>query len=204
MKTMQIIFKALWSSANQKYHSDTHIDINLEIKDICLTDWGMRRDISCWWWYSAVETREAPLSYPLDSAHPALKSKQYINFLISGIFASGNFCENDAWNVRQIFTESYFRYFKDSQWRHIAGFNFRYVYFWRFQGVWEFFAWVEFSLSSRTPWNPERTFNDKAYTSPHLFGQFFNFCIFIKFFLYEVKKPSKFYVSGPYLHNKYQ
>ena len=30
-----------------------------------------------------------------------------------------------------------------------------------------------------------RTFNDKAYTSPQLFGQFFNFCIFIKFFIYE-------------------
>ena len=31
--------------------------------------------------------------------------------------------------------------------------------------------------------NPLRTYNDKAYTSPQLFGQFFN-C--------EVKKPSKF------------
>ena len=35
-----------------------------------------------------------------------------------------------------------------------------------------------------------RTFNDKAYTSPQLFGQFFNFRIFIKFFIYEVNKPS--------------
>ena len=37
-----------------------------------------------------------------------------------------------------------------------------------------------------------RTYNDKAYTSPHLFGQFFNFRIFIKFFIHEVKKTSKF------------
>ena len=37
-----------------------------------------------------------------------------------------------------------------------------------------------------------RTNNDKAYTSPQLFGQFFNFRIFIQFFIYEVKKPSKF------------
>ena len=33
----------------------------------------------------------------------------------------------------------------------------------------------------------ERTYNDKAYTSPQLFGQFFNFRIFIKYFIYEVK-----------------
>ena len=38
----------------------------------------------------------------------------------------------------------------------------------------------------------ERTYNDKAYTTPQLFGQFFNFRIFIQFFIYEVKKPSKF------------
>ena len=38
----------------------------------------------------------------------------------------------------------------------------------------------------------ERTYNDKAYTSPHLFGQFFNFRISIKFFIHEVKKTSKF------------
>ena len=37
-----------------------------------------------------------------------------------------------------------------------------------------------------------RTYSDKAYTSPHLFGQFFNFRIFIKFFIHEVKKTSKF------------
>ena len=36
----------------------------------------------------------------------------------------------------------------------------------------------------------ERTYNDKVYTSPHLFGQFFNFRIFIKFFIHEVKKTS--------------
>ena len=49
-----------------------------------------------------------------------------------------------------------------------------------------------------------RTYNDKAYTSPQLFNQFLNFHIFIKFFIYEVNKPSKFKVSWPYLHNKYQ
>ena len=38
----------------------------------------------------------------------------------------------------------------------------------------------------------ERTYNDKAYTSPHLFGQFFNFRILIKFFIHEVMKTSKF------------
>ena len=37
-----------------------------------------------------------------------------------------------------------------------------------------------------------RNYNDKAYTSPQLFGQFFNFRIFIKLFIYDVKKPSKF------------
>ena len=42
----------------------------------------------------------------------------------------------------------------------------------------------------------QRTYNDKAYTSPHLFGQFFNFRIFIKFFIHEVKKTSKFEGSG--------
>ena len=38
----------------------------------------------------------------------------------------------------------------------------------------------------------ERTYNDKAYTSPHLFGQFFNFRIFVQYFIHEVKKTSKF------------
>ena len=50
----------------------------------------------------------------------------------------------------------------------------------------------------------ERTYNDKAYTSPHLFRQFFNFRISIKFVINEVKKTSKFEGSGLYLHNKYQ
>ena len=39
--------------------------------------------------------------------------------------------------------------------------------------------------------NSQRTYNDKAYTYPHLFGQFFNFRIFIKFFIHEVKKNIK-------------
>ena len=50
----------------------------------------------------------------------------------------------------------------------------------------------------------KRTYNDKAYTSPQLFGQIYNFRIFIKFFIHEVKKTSKFWVSGPYLYSKYQ
>ena len=37
-----------------------------------------------------------------------------------------------------------------------------------------------------------RSYNNEAYTSPQLFGQFFNFRIFINFFIYEVKKPLKF------------
>ena len=37
-----------------------------------------------------------------------------------------------------------------------------------------------------------KTYNDKAYTSPQFFCQFFNFRIFIQFFIYEVKKPSMF------------
>ena len=38
-----------------------------------------------------------------------------------------------------------------------------------------------------------RTYNDKLYTSPQLFGQFFNFRILIQLFIYEVKKKtSKF------------
>ena len=49
-------------------------------------------------------------------------------------FASGKFSENTAWKVCYIFTESYFRYFKDSQFIRIVGFIFRCVYFWRFQG----------------------------------------------------------------------
>ena len=49
-------------------------------------------------------------------------------------FASGNFGENDAWKVCFIFTESNFRYFKNSHRRRIEGLIFRCVYFWRFQG----------------------------------------------------------------------
>ena len=52
--------------------------------------------------------------------------------------------------------------------------------------------------------NGRRTYNDKAYTSPQLFGQVSSFRIFIKFFIHEVKKPSKFQLSGPYFHNKNQ
>ena len=37
------------------------------------------------------------------------------NTVYREFFASGNFGENDAWKVCSIFTESYFRYFKDSQ-----------------------------------------------------------------------------------------
>ena len=43
---------------------------------------------------------------------------------------------------------------------------------------------------------PQRTYNDKMYTSPQLCCQFSNFRIFIQFFIYEVKKPSKFWVWG--------
>ena len=61
------------------------------------------------------------------------------------------------------------------------------VYYW--------WSWKD----SRPPPSPDlfhgpsprvRTFNDKAYTSLKLFGQFFNFRIFFKFFIYEVKKTS--------------
>ena len=38
----------------------------------------------------------------------------------------------------------------------------------------------------------EKTFNDKAYTSPQLFGQFLNLRIFVNFFIYEAEKTSKF------------
>ena len=36
------------------------------------------------------------------------------------------------------------------------------------------------------------TYKDKIYTSPQLFGKFFNFRIYIKIFIYAVKKTSKF------------
>ena len=41
-----------------------------------------------------------------------------------------------------------------------------------------------------------RTFNDKAYTYPQLFCQFFNFRIFNKFFIYEVKNHQRFWYRG--------
>ena len=50
----------------------------------------------------------------------------------------------------------------------------------------------------------QRIYNDKAYTSPHHVDKFFNFRIFIEFFIHELKKTLKFWVSGPYLYNKYQ
>ena len=52
-----------------------------------------------------------------------------------------------------------------------------------------------FNVRSWT-FRPRMTYNDKAYTSPQLFGQFSNFRIFIKIFIHEVKKASKFKVSG--------
>ena len=54
----------------------------------------------------------------------------YWDFFVSGIFG-----ENDAWKLCEIFTESYFPYLKETLLRLIVGFIFRYVYFWRFQGV---------------------------------------------------------------------
>ena len=52
----------------------------------------------------------------------------------------------------------------------------------------------------------ERIFNDKAFFFPtaekHV-GQLFNFRIFIKLFIHEVQKTSKFLVLGLYLLNKY-
>ena len=46
------------------------------------------------------------------------------NTVYREFFVSRNFGENNAWKVCYIFTESYFRYFKDSQWRQIVGFIF--------------------------------------------------------------------------------
>ena len=45
----------------------------------------------------------------------------------------------------------------------------------------------------------ERIYNDKADSYPQHVGKFFNFHIFIQFFIYEVKKTLKFWVSEPYL-----
>ena len=56
-----------------------------------------------------------------------------------------------------------------------------------------------------TQWSiMKRIYNDKAYTFPQHTGKFFNFRIFIEFFIHEVKKTLKFWVLGPYLYNKYQ
>ena len=49
-----------------------------------------------------------------------------------------------------------------------------------------------------------RIYDDKADSYPQHVGKFFNFCIFISFFIHEVKKTLKFWVSEPYLYNKYQ
>ena len=52
-----------------------------------------------------------------------------------------------------------------------------------------------------------RIFNDKAFFFPMAQkhdGQFFNFRIFIKLFIHEVKKTLKFWFLELYLFNKYQ
>ena len=53
-------------------------------------------------------------------------------------------------------------------------------------------------------WLQRRIYNDKADSYPQHVGKFFNSRIFIEFFIHEVKKTFKFWVSGPYLYNKYQ
>ena len=55
-----------------------------------------------------------------------------------------------------------------------------------------------------TNMDDERIYNDKAYTSPQHVGKFFNFRIFIEFFIHEEKKALNFWVSVQYLYNKYQ
>ena len=50
----------------------------------------------------------------------------------------------------------------------------------------------------------KRIYNDKAYSFPLHGGTDFNFRIFIEFFIHEVNKALKFWISGPYLYNKYQ
>ena len=50
----------------------------------------------------------------------------------------------------------------------------------------------------------ERIYNDKADSYPQHVGKFLNFRIFSKFFIHEVKKTLKFWLSGPYLYRKYQ
>ena len=49
-----------------------------------------------------------------------------------------------------------------------------------------------------------RIYNDKADSYPQHVSKFFNFRIFIEFFIHEVNKTFKFWESGPYLYNKYQ
>ena len=53
-------------------------------------------------------------------------------------------------------------------------------------------------------YNIKRINNDKADSYPQHVGKFFNFRIFIEFFIYEVKETLKFWVSGPKMYNKYQ
>ena len=60
------------------------------------------------------------------------------------------------------------------------------------------------SWNTNAPGATKRIYNDKADSYPQHAGKFFNFRIFIEFFLHEVKKTLKFWVSGPYLYNKYQ
>ena len=61
--------------------------------------------------------------------------------------------------------------------------------------------------SISTTQNGLRIFNDKVFFFPTAYkpiGQLFNFRIFIKLFIHEEKKTSKFWVLGLYLFNKYQ
>ena len=65
----------------------------------------------------------------------ALKLYRFTGYTVNReFFASGNFGGNATLKVGSIFTESYFRFFKDCQWRRLVGFIFRCVYFWPFQG----------------------------------------------------------------------
>ena len=50
----------------------------------------------------------------------------------------------------------------------------------------------------------QRIYNDLADSSPQHGGKFFNVRIFIEFFIHEVNKTLKFWISGPHLYNKYQ
>ena len=45
-------------------------------------------------------------------------------------------------------------------------------------------------------------YNDKAYSYPQHVGKFFNFRIFIEFFIHEVNKTLTFWELGPYLYSK--